>query len=63
MGLIEQASLLRSGREREMVAEQSAIDDSIDNVEKMLNNINRHIRKKLDSEWFTNLKQSLYKPI
>lgn len=29
MGLIEQASLMRTGREKEMVAEQEAIDQSI----------------------------------
>ena len=63
MGMIEQASLLRTDREKEMVAEQEAIDQSIENVEKVLNNINSHIRKKLDSNWFTTLKQSLYKPI
>ena len=46
-----------------MVVEQSAIDESIENVEKVLNNINRHIKEKLESNWFTNLKNSLYKPI
>lgn len=63
MGLIEQASLMRTGREKEMIAEQEAIDESIENVEKVLNNINRHIKKKLESDWFTNLRHSLYKPI
>jgi hypothetical protein len=63
MGMIEQASLMRTGREKEMVAEQEAIDQSIENVEKVLNNINSHIRQKLESNWFTTLKQSLYKPI
>jgi hypothetical protein len=29
----------------------------------VLNNINRHIKEKLDSNWFTSLQQSLYKPI
>lgn len=32
-------------------------------MEKVLNNINRHIKEKLDSNWFTSLQQSLYKPI
>lgn len=63
MGLIEQASLMRTGRDKEMVAEQEAIDQSIENVEKVLNNINTHIKQKLESNWFTALKHSLYKPI
>jgi hypothetical protein len=46
-----------------MVAEQEAIDDSIENVEKVLNNINRHIKSKLESNWFTSLRDSLYKPV
>jgi len=63
MGLIEKAALLRSSREKEMIAEQSALDQSIESVEKVLNNINKHIKQKLDSDWFTSLKNSLYKPI
>lgn len=62
MEMIERAALLRTSREKEMVAEQSAIDESIDNVEKVLNNINKHIKMKLESDWFTSLKDSLYKP-
>lgn len=54
---------MRTGREKEMVAEQEAIDQSIENVEKVLNNINTHIKRKLESNWFTALKHSLYKPI
>ncbi len=46
-----------------MIAEQEAIDESIENVEKVLNNINKHIRMKMDSDWFTSLKDSLYKPV
>jgi len=46
-----------------MIAEQSALDESIESVEKVLNNINKHIKQKLDSDWFTSLKNSLYKPI
>lgn len=32
-------------------------------MEKVLNNINTHIKQKLESNWFTALKHSLYKPI
>ena len=61
--MIEQASMLRTSREKEMVAEQEAIDSSIENVENVLNNINRHIKRKFESEWFTSLRDSLYKPV
>ncbi len=63
LGMIEQAALMRNSREKQMIAEQQAIDESIENVEKVLNNINRHIKQKLESNWFTSLHQSLYKPI
>ena len=63
MELIEKAGILRSSREKEIVAEQEAIDESIENVEKVLNNINRHIKSKLESNWFTSLRDSLYKPV
>ena len=29
----------------------------------MLNNLNKRIRQKMDSDWFSHLRDSLYKPI
>jgi hypothetical protein len=63
LGMIEQASLTRTSREQEIVQEQAAIDQSIENVEKVLNNLNRHLKQKLEGEWFSSLKDSLYRPI
>ena len=63
LGMIEMAAAMRTSREQEIVAEQSAIDESIENVEKMLNNLNKRIRQKMDSDWFSHLRDSLYKPI
>jgi hypothetical protein len=46
-----------------MEEEQKVLDESIDNVEKVLNNINNRIKQKLESNWFTTLKDTLYSPV
>jgi hypothetical protein len=46
-----------------MEEEQKVLDESIDNVEKVLNNINSRIKQKLESNWFTTLKDTLYLPV
>ncbi len=46
-----------------MEEEQKVLDESIDNVEKVLNNINNRIKQKLESNWFTTLKNTLYLPV
>lgn len=55
--------MTRTSREQEIVQEQAAIDQSIENVENVLNNLNRHLKQKLEGEWFSSLKDSLYRPI
>lgn len=47
----------------EITADEKALDQSIENVESVLNNINGHIKGKLQSEWFSALKSNLYRPI
>ena len=54
---------MRESRQNEVTEEQREIDESIENVEKVLSNINRNIKKKISSQWYTSLNHTLYSPL
>ena len=61
--LLDKASEMRNSRQQEVSLAQKEIDESIENVEKVLTNINRNIKKKVESNWYTSLNHTLYSPL
>lgn len=57
---MERVTRERESRIKDITEQEKDIDANIQNLQKVLENMDVHIRSKVETDWYNNLKYSIY---